>query len=81
MLKAELCTSTYAYEISVADALKLVDDHSGKLHKHLLLIDCVTEAEWDGHFGPNIFVTVDCNADPSALEYIGTFIQQYLDTL
>lgn len=65
-MKFQLLSSSYAFEVSRPDLLKIMDNDGNRddeLYKILDRIKGVSKTDYDGHFGPYIYCTIEKEFD------------------
>lgn len=61
MIKKDVISKNYCIEISIERMKEILKDDS--IFDELDKINGITKIEYDGHFGPYIFLTLDVNLD------------------
>ena len=84
ILSTNVTEIQYAFQLSVDNfiAVERKDnevDHP--LHERLETLDSVVKIEYNGHFGPFIFVNIDPKNPQRTLIKIADMIEQYVETL
>jgi hypothetical protein len=72
--------TTYAVEVPRDKAIALFDLEPVSLLDRLMKVDGVSEVNYDGHFGPFVYVTIDADDDtPATHAAVRHLIQSCLD--
>ena len=72
-MRKEITQVTYQIEMTVDEFTErglignLDDDRDAEVHNALCALPGIIEVEFDGHFGPNVFLTVEADQDDEYL--------------